>query len=542
MAFLRTDKKKSGTYLRIVRSYRGEDGKNRHQTLYNLGKAEDYSIETLKKMGQTLYELGGGTLEDLQRRMFHEIASYYYGFVQVVAQLLAIYGLDRFFDNISRNKSLGFNLSDCVNLLICERLHDPVSKYSNFINQRDYFGLDKMKLHQIYRALDHLSDNQETIKRMIYNKGRNLFNQKLDVVFYDVTTFYFNSSKEDGFREKGFGKDGGIGDTIILFGMLIDQNKQPVGYEVYRGKKYEGHTFADSIKRLKEKYQIEKVICVADAGMMNKTNRAEVEQADYEYIFGERLKNLSKAIQHEILDISKYAPLTIEDPDTGEKVNLRYYVTGYQGRKLLTTYSQKRAAKDKAEREEKIEKAKKMLQNPEQLAKKAKSYYLKKEGQNVYSLDEEKIKRSEKFDGFMTIATNNRQISNEQIVTAYKQLYKIEQCYRSFKTFLETRPMFHWTEKRILGHLALCYIAFTLLNFLQLSLRKRNTPLSENKIRKALIYMQLRLVSQNDKEYYSRSNTPEDAMKILKALKIKQIPDLTPREAINQYFKQVKKE
>lgn len=536
MAFLRIDRKKSGAYLRIVRSYRAEDGTNRHETLYNLGKAEDYSPTTLKKMGQSLYELGGGTVEELEHRMFHEIASYYYGFVQLVRKLLNIYSLDKFLDGISRNKSLGFNLTDCVNLLICERLHDPVSKYSNFINQRDYFGLAAVKLHQIYRTLDHLCKNQEAIKHLIYNKGRNLFNQKLDVVFYDVTTFYFSSSKEDGFRQKGFGKDGGIGDTIILFGMLIDQNKQPVGYEVYRGKQYEGHTFADSVKRLKEKYQIEKVICVADTGMMNKDNQDAVGAAEYEYIFGERLKNLSHSIQSEILDISNYKPLSIEDPDTGAQINIRYYVTGYKGRKLISTYSEKRAAKDKAEREEKIEKAKKFLQDPSTLTKKAKTYYIKKEGENTYSMDEQKIKRSEQFDGFMTIATNNRQLSNPQILQAYKQLYKIEHSFRSFKTFLETRPMFHWTETRILGHLALCYISFTLLNHLQLQLKKMSTPLSENQIRKALTKMQLRLVTQNDKEYYSRSKTTEDALKIIRALKLKQIPDLTPREAINQYL------
>ena len=207
MAFLRIDKKKSGSYLRIVRSYRASDGTNRHQTVYNLGKAEDYSSETLKKMGQALYELGGGTIEELERRMFHEVTSYYYGFVQVVRKLLNIYSLDRLLDGITRNKSLKFSLTDCVNLLICERFHDPVSKYSNFINQRDYFGLTPIKLHQIYRALDHLCENQEAIKHLIYNEGRNLFNQKLDVVFYDVTTFYFSSSREDGFREKGIGKD-----------------------------------------------------------------------------------------------------------------------------------------------------------------------------------------------------------------------------------------------------------------------------------------------------------------------------------------------
>ena len=158
-------------------------------------------------------------------------------------------------------------------------------------------------MHQIYRSLDYLYENQEPIKQLIYSKGRNLFNQKLDLVFYDVTTFYFDSDVEDGFREKGFGKDGKIGNTIVAFGLLIDQNKQPVGYEVYHGKQYEGHTFSDAITRLKEKYQIDKVICVADTGMMNQDNLEEVQEAEYEYIFGERLKNLAQGIQNEILEL-----------------------------------------------------------------------------------------------------------------------------------------------------------------------------------------------------------------------------------------------
>ncbi len=87
----------------------------------------------------------------------------------------------------------------------------------------------------------------------------------------------------------------------------------------------------------------------------------------------------------------------------------------------------------------------------------------------------------------MTVATNNKELSMEQLLDGYKQLYKIEQSFRSFKSFLETRPMFHWTEQRILGHLSLCYISFTLLNYLQLQLKKQTTALSENQIRKALI-------------------------------------------------------
>jgi transposase len=535
MAFLRADKKGDHTYLRIVQSYRGEDGVSKHRTLYNMGKAEDYSPESLKKIGQTLYELGGGTIEELESKRLHEIGRYYYGFPLVVQHLLKAYSLDMFLDGITRNKSLGFNLRESVTLLISERLHDPVSKRSNYINQTDYIGLNEMELHQVYRTLHQLHDHQENIKELIYNKGRNLFNQKLDVVFYDVTTFYFESSKEDRLREKGFGKDGKIGNTIIAFGLLIDKNKQPIGYEVYHGKQYEGHTFTDALSRLKNKYQIDKVICVADTGMMNQDNMLNAIKAEYEFIFGERLKSISESKQDEILDLPKYNTLEIED-ETGQTILIKYYVTEYNGKKLITTYSEKRAAKDKAEREEKIEKAKELLKQPESLKKKAKKHYLKQVGKSKFVLDEDKIKRSERFDGFLTIATNNKDLSTAEILKAYKQLYMIEQSFRTFKTFLETRPMFHWTPKGILGHLALCYISFTLLNYLQLKLKQKNNPQSENQIRRNLLKMEVSLIRQENHEYYLRSQTPEGTKQIMKVLSIKELPDLIPKGAINQYL------
>jgi transposase len=536
MAFIRKEQKKSGTYLRFVESYRDEEGKSRHRTLFNLGKAEDHTPESLKKMGEVLYELGGGKAEELQNKQLKETARYYYGFPMVVGKLLKEYALDTFFKRRSKVSGIGYNLSDSVCLLICERLHDPASKRSNYINQNDYLGLAKIELHQIYRTLDQLYECQEPLKHMIYQKGRNLFNQQLDVVFYDVTTFYFESDKEDGFREKGFGKDGKIGNTIIVFGMLIDQNKQPVGYEVYHGKQYEGYTFSDAVKTLKEKYQIGKVICVADSGMMSQENLLETQDVGYEYIIGERLKNISQAKQDEILDLEKYQTIRIVDQGSQEEIDVKYYITDYKGKKLITTFSSKRSARDKAQREEKIEKARRFLQNPEQLEKKAKVHFLKKQGENTYIIDQEKINRSARFDGFLSVATNNNDLSVPQILDAYKQLYKIEQSFRSFKTFLETRPMYHWTKKRILGHLALCYISFTLLNHLELRLKQKKTPLTENQIRKALIKMQVSLIRQGQKEYYLTSNTTVDAEKILKALRIRTLPYLITKEAIANHI------
>lgn len=104
-------KKISGTYLRVIESYRDTEGKSRHRTLYNLGKAQDYSPSALKKIGQVLYKLGGGLPEELEHKSLHEFCRYFYGFPIVVAKLLRTYGLDIFLDRVSRNKGLGYPLS-----------------------------------------------------------------------------------------------------------------------------------------------------------------------------------------------------------------------------------------------------------------------------------------------------------------------------------------------------------------------------------------------------------------------------------------------
>ena len=542
MAFIKKEKKASGTYLRVVHGYRDTDGKIKHKTLINLGKAEDYSKQSLQNMGKLLYELGDGDIEELENLSTKELGRYYYGFALVVRRLLEEYGLDNFFDRIGRNKDLNYSLTQSVLLMVSERLHDPVSKRASYENQTEYLGIEHLELQYIYRSLDHLCANQEIIQRMIFEKGRNLFNQSLDVVFYDVTTFYFESNNEDGFRERGFNKDGKIGTTTVMFGMLIDKNKNPVGYEVYHGKQYEGYTFSDVIEKLRRKYRIEKTITVADRGMMNKDNIIDItSKTNYEYIIGERLKNLSNAAKDEILDKTKYKKLQIVDQETMKKVTIEYYIHKYNGKSIITTYSESRAKHDRYLREERVKKAKKLLENPSEIDKKARYHYIEKTGKNTYHLNEEKIKENEKYDGFLSIATNVSGLTTAQILDAYKDLYKIEHTFRSLKSFLETRPMFHWTKNRIMGHICLCYITYTLLNCLQQKLKQAGKAMSENMIRKNLISMQVSLIRNQGHEYYLRSSTKPGASDIMELLKIRELPNLVPREVINNYLKCVDK-
>ena len=535
MAFLKKEKKKYGTYLRMVESYRDEIGKSRHRTIANLGKAEDYSQKTLKKIGRIFLELAGEEYQEKETKTIVEKKRLNYGFVQVYDKIMHHYKLDSLLSNIGKRHNLSYDLYKQILLMLVERLNDPCSKLSNYNNQKEYYGLSGIKLQHLYRSLDYLSENQQHIQAQIYETGRHLFNRKLDVVFYDVTTFYFDSEKEDGFRNKGYSKDGKIGKTVIVFGMLIDKDKNPVGYNVYEGGFYEGHTFKDAIEKLRQEYEIEKVITVADRGMMSKSNIEIVEeQSGYEYIVGERLKNLPNKVKERILNKNNYSETRIIDETTGEIIPLQYLEIEYKGKRIITTYSQKRAEKDRYDRQERIRKGEKMLENQSIAERKAKRSYLTRQGnKEKYVLDEKKIENDAKYDGLASIATNNRELPVEEILNQYRHLYKIEQTFRTFKSYLETRPMFHWTKTRIKGHLCLCYISFTMLNYLINKLRNNNLKLSENKIRKLLRKMQLSEVEIDGQGFYIRSRQSNETKQLINILQLAKVPNFTKTSELN---------
>jgi len=422
-------------------------------------------------------------------------------------------------------------------LMLVERLYDPGSKRSNYINQNDYIGPEPVALQHLYRSLDYLADHSRLIENQIFQTSRNLFNQNLDVVFYDVTTFYFESDKAGGLRQKGFSKDGKQGKVQVLFGLLIDKHRNPVGYRIYKGDYFEGHTFEDAIATLKQTYQIDKIIVVADRGMLSRANIKLIssEQTGYEFIVGDRLKSLPGKVQKILLNITNYNKQWIYDKN-GEAIVIKYATIEHESRTIIGTWSQKRADKDRYEREEKIQKAEKLLKTPSQIGRKASRFFIKMEGKTNYKLDEEKINQSEKYDGFLAISTNNTTLHPTDVLDNYRHLFLIEQTFRTFKTHLETRPMFHWTDKRIEGHICLCYMAYAIQNFMLSKLQQAGTGLSETELRRALTRMQVSHIRNNGIELYLRSAMDGRIPEVVNKLGLKRLPSLIAKPQIINYL------
>ena len=540
MPFLKIERKSSGTYLRIVESFRDESGKSRHRTLHSLGKTSDYTPQQLRTIGIKLFEQGGGEVKALLDGSLEELGRYNYGYRQVYYKAFCYYGLGAVMDRIVRKHKLSYNFCDAVMLMLLERLQSPCSKRSNYIHQSDYAGLEPVYLQHLYRSLDRLADYNQLIQQHIYQAGRDLFNSQLDVVFYDVTTLYFESSIESEqenktLRKKGFSKDGKIGDTQILFCMLIDRNKRPIGYQIFKGNTYEGHTLAQALKNVKKSYNIDKVVVVADRGMMNNDNLAAVTENGFEFIIGERLKNLPDKIKGQLTTLANYTQHWHINED-GEMICVRYTTLQYQGKTVIGTYSSKRAAKDKHEREALLEKTKMFLDKPELLQKKSRRYFLKQTRTDQYQIDEAKIANSEKYDGFLAISTNNTTLPTVEILDQYKQLFRIEHTFRSFKSHLEMRPMFHWTDKRIEGHICLCYMAYTLQHYVLQKLEKFPIAITENILREMLDKMQVSLLLHNGEKVYLRSAPQAHEQALQQRLGLKSLPPILANKLIKNYI------
>ena len=536
MAFIRIEKKKSGDYIRIVRTVR-KDGKHTHQTLYSLGKVQDYTPAQLSRIADKLKQAAGEELPDLiriQDQQLEELGRYNYGFYLVYYRVFNHYGLPKLLDKIALKRKLSYSLPNAVLLMLIERLHDPVSKRGNFFNQQDYLGLEEVKLQHLYRSLDYLADNNKYLQQHIFQRHRNLFNQAIDVVFYDVTTFYFESEweEEGSLRQKGFSKDGKIGSTQVVFGLLIDKDKNPIGYQLYKGDTYEGHTFIEQVERLKQEYQIDKLVLVADRGMLSQASRAVVSENGYEFILGERLKSLPGQVKEKMLDLSGYELEWVSSAEVPVVVRYRVFKEG--NRSIIVTYSQKRAEKDRKDREERIAKAEQLIKHPSQLKNKARRFYLKKDGKDHYELDTEKIKNAAKYDGFLAITTNSPDLDAASVLDHYHHLFQIEHSFRTFKSYLETRPMFHWTDKRIEGHICLCYLAYVMLNHLLQRVKKYG--ISENQIRKTLSKMQVSHIKQLDEQFYLRSKHSDNEKTILNALGINPLTNLIPQHKMSEYL------
>jgi len=558
--FIKTTKSKNYEYIKLVESYR-EDRTTKHRVLYNFGrrdliKNDKMFINMVKKLCE-IAEIP--TFEERKSALDNcsEATILNYGYAPY-AKLWENLGIANCMRSIQEKSKIQFPLTETTFLMAVQHLLCPRSKFSTYEHQESYYGLKETELQHLYCSLDKLCDEKEFVESQLFEQNYKLSGQKVDVVFYDVTTFAFQSVIADELRNFGFSKDCKFNEVQVVMGLLIDTNGMPIGYELFAGNTFDGKIMVKALENLKKRFGIKRVIIVADRGLNSKGNLNLIKEAGYGYVVASKIKSMSDKIQAEIFDTNGYTELKDKDGNVFRYKTIEYVnaFTDEEKKKhklyenLVVSFSEKRAQKDKSDRERLIEKAKKMLQKPESIkaaSKRGGKKYLHDTNtvEANWELDEDKITQDARFDGYYGIQTSEKNMSAIDIMDAYHTLWKIEESFRIMKSTLEVRPVFHWTPKRIHGHFVICFLSFLMERRLEMLLndeKKNNLEISPERIREALNSMQLASVILNDEEVYIKTINQPLGNLIFKKLKLKLPKNINTKEEILNCFKNKQKE
>ena len=422
------------------------------------------------------------------------------------------------FDKILKPSRHGISSSNILHNIVMARIANPESKRASVVNLEIDFGIN-LNLQSVYRMMDKLDETVcEKIQKNAYQEAVDLFGGKIDVIFFDATTLYFESFTEDELKQNGFSKDHKFGQSQVLLTLMVTQQGIPIGYEVFPGSTYEGHTLVPILESIRKKYDIGKVVFVADSGLLNEINLQALENAGFKYIVGARLKKLKSDLQKKIHDLSNYTKYDQQD----DTIKLASFNSG-EGRTLFVSHSEKRARKDAHDREKAIKKLQKRLKknkSPKELiSNKGNGKFLKIEGKAEVQLDEEKCLQVAIWDGFHGMITNDPEMSAQEALQQYRGLWQVEESFRITKHDLKVRPIYHWTPDRIKAHLAISFIAFTCIRHLEYRVALQYKKMSPECIRGALIRVQSSILIDNKKiKYVIPSQASQDARKIYQVM------------------------
>jgi len=337
--------------------------------------------------------------------------------------------------------------------LVVARMVYPRSKASTVRYLDQYLGIE-LSEDKIYRFLDTLDKNELTHIAFDFVSKKN---NGTALIFYDVTTLYFEANDEDDLRKKGYSKDHKNELPQIVIGLFVDKDGYPFDFDFYEGSTFEGHTFPKAIKALTQKYKFKDLVVVADAGMLSEKNISFLEEEKLSYIVGARLKGMSEKFKKEQIFTHDFINEPIRDIDCSTKAE-------HSSRKrLIVNYSEKRARKEKYNREKLVKKLEDKIASKKALIKKSKYLILENQGE-IAGIDQEKVDSDKRHDGLKGYWTNLKaEIRPDEIIGQYHNLWQVEKAFRMSKSDLQERPIFHRKLERIRGHLLFCFCSLLVM-------------------------------------------------------------------------------
>ena len=443
--------------IRVIKTASGAQAvqvvyyRNRKRVVFkHIGSAKSIEeLESLKLVAQDVIKnfnpeiplFGEAKLDNLLYLDKSEFLGVYFTFLyEVLSGLLSQIGLNKI------KKQL---LLDLVTIRVVE----PASKLRSIELLDNLFGI-KHRRQSYYESAPQWLVLKDKIESIVVEFAKKSYAFNFDLLFYDVTTLYFETFDEDELRRNGFSKDNKSQQPQILVALLVTKEGFPIAYDIFSGNTFEGHTIIPVVNNFIKKNAVKDFTVVADAAMISTTNTQELLKNNINYIVGARLGNLP----HELIErIDK--SITRED---GRNIRIKTG-NGY----LVCSYSSVRYRKDKHEMEKQIQKARTIIETP---SKGKKVKFIKTSGEKVV-LNQALVEKSHKLLGIKGYYTNLDEsiVSNKTIIERYNELYRVEQAFRISKHDLQTRPIFHFKEEPINLHILICFMALVVSKHIELA-------------------------------------------------------------------------
>lgn len=366
---------------------------------------------------------------------------------------------------------IGFNAVQDEELrhLVVSRIYSPMSKKATVDYLRRHFKED-VSLQKIYRYLDN---QQELVQAISVEHTRELFGGNLGILFYDVTTLYFETTDSDELRESGFSKDGKNANPQVVLGLLVSRGGYPLSYSLFNGSQYEGYTMLPIVDDFVQRFRLGKdFVVIADAGLMSAKNIKLLRDGGYKYVIGARIKSESGEMMEKII---------ATEHRNGAFNDIKYH----DGDRLIVGYSDERAKKNAHDREEGVMRLRKRYAKgtltKADINKRGYNKFLSVSSGVTVSIDEDKVKQDAVWDGLKGYRTNT-DMRPEDVYDAYQNLWNVERSFRITKGTLDVRPMFHFTPRRIEAHVCICFVALKVYKELERLLKQSGCPYSVDEV------------------------------------------------------------
>jgi len=535
-------RKKSGAYqyLQIVHNER-IDGRVKQRVIATLGR-----LDVLQKSGQldallascARFAEHSAVLTAHRQGRIAAAEKVRIGPVLVFERLWQQLGLPKIFQRLLAERKFEFDVERAVFLTVLHRLFASGSDRAAEVWRQKYAlpGVEPLQLHHLYRAMawlgEPLSEDQQAdatpfaprttkdlIEEALFQQTRDLFSG-LDLVFFDTTSIYFEGEGGETIGRYGHSKDHRPDRKQMVVGVILDGEGRPVCCELWPGNTTDVTTLIPIVDRLKQRFHIRSVCIVADRGMISRDTiqRLQARDRDVRYLLGARLRSVKEIHEKVLRRGGRYHEVYGAKQKSTDPAPLKVKEVWVDQRRYIVCHNEDQAQKERADREAIVAALRDQLKRGAKSLVGNKGYrkFLKTRSGGGFDIDEAKIESEARFDGKWVLQTDT-DLAPAECALKYKELWMVERLFRTIKSILETRPIYHQCDETIRGHVFCSFLALMLLKELQARLAARGWQVEWQRLRDDLDALEEITVNTRGTRFIIRSDLQGDAGKAIQA-------------------------